>query len=77
MTYTTGMTGTTDKTLISTGRQAYHNGEPAAPALNSTVIAAIGDRPVGDPRTREIMCAFIFGYEQEREAELARILAED
>lgn len=73
------MTSTTaaDLELISAGRNAYRNGEPSAPALNAQVIAAIGDRPVGDRRTREIMCAFIFGYETEREAELARILAED
>ena len=63
--------------LIREGRRAYHAGESAAPALNAQVMEAIGDRPVGDPHTRALMSAFTFGYEAERERELAQLLAEE
>jgi hypothetical protein len=62
--------------LEAAGRLAYRNNRPAAPALDATVIAAIGDRPVGTGAV-EIMQAFTRGYEAERDAECARILAED
>jgi hypothetical protein len=69
------MTNTADL-LETAGRLAYRNGRPAAPALDATVIAAIGDRPVGTGAV-EIMQAFARGYEGQRDAELALILAED
>jgi hypothetical protein len=60
----------------SIGRQAYRNGESAAPALNARVQAAIADLPVG-AGAANIMRVFTRGYEAERAAECARILSED
>lgn len=68
---------TTAADLEAAGRRAYLNNEPAAPALNAEVMAAVGDGPVGEPRTVAVMRAFTRGYEAERQAELDRLLAED
>lgn len=45
------------------GRQAYLNGESAAPALNPAIIEAISDLPVGGGAA-EIMRAFQVGWTQ-------------
>ena len=59
------------------GRQAYLNGHHAAPALNAEVMATIGDAQVGDPIGIAVMKAYSSGFDAERDAECARILAED
>jgi hypothetical protein len=66
------MTNTAAIDFETTGRQAYINDEPAAPALNAHVQAAIADLPVAGGAA-DIMRAFTRGYEAEREAELTRL----
>jgi hypothetical protein len=51
------------------GRQAALNDEPAAPAANATVQAALAGRTVGDPENIRIMQAFSKGYQAERQAQ--------
>jgi hypothetical protein len=76
--YTKRMTNTEiDLNAIETlGRQAYANGESAAPICNPTVhaIVSASDEKVGsDGPGIQAMRAFARGYEAEREAELKRL----
>jgi hypothetical protein len=59
------------------GRQAALNDEPAAPAANATVQAALEGRQVGDPETTSIMQAFSKGYQSVRDAEAQAVLDEE
>lgn len=56
-------TAATEPDWEALGRQAFHNGEHAAPALNATVMAHLAGRPVGDPHTMVIMRGFTRGWD--------------
>jgi hypothetical protein len=49
------------------GRQAFADGDMAAPALNARVMEALNGRPVGDYRSTRIMQAFSRGYDAARD----------
>lgn len=49
------------------GRQAFANGDMAAPGLNVRVREALKDFSVGDYRTQRIMQAFSRGYDAARD----------
>lgn len=44
------------------GRAAFKRGDPAAPALNPQVTAALAGRPVGDPENLRVMGGFSAGW---------------
>jgi hypothetical protein len=58
------------------GREAFHNGDMMAPALNAKVMAAIGGYRIGDPETQRVMQAFIEGYRAMVDEQPAEVLAE-
>jgi hypothetical protein len=58
------------------GRQAFRNGDMAAPALNAQVRTAIADKKVGDPVNLRIMQAFTRGYDHVREEQAQAVLVD-
>lgn len=58
------------------GREAAQADEPAAPAANAKVQAALEGRVVGDPANARIMEAFSRGYQAVRDAQADAVLAE-
>lgn len=70
------MTNTAASDFEAIGRQAYLNGEPAAPVLNPTVQAILNasDEKVGsDGPGIQAMRAFSRGFNAECQAELTRL----
>jgi hypothetical protein len=50
--------------FVEIGRQAFRNGEPAAPAISADVQAALAGLKVGSAKGRKIMQDFTKGWEQ-------------